>query len=106
MPVATFFLQATNSPAVTAFFLVILLMAQIGSLCNSVLAVAHFTWSMSRDNCLPFSKFLYKLHGDNHIAANSLFAQMVVSILIILPVSVFLYELCITRYFQSLTVYL
>lgn len=85
MPVATFFLQATKSPAVTAFFLVILLMAQIGSLCNSVLAVAHFTWSMSRDNCLPFSKFLYKLHGENHIAANSLFAQMVISILIILP---------------------
>jgi amino acid transporter len=86
-PVATFFLRATNSPAVTAFFLVILLVAQIGSLCNSVLAVAHFTWSMSRDGCLPFSKFLYKLHGENHIAANSLLAQMIICILIILPVS-------------------
>ncbi|KAG2199308.1 hypothetical protein INT47_012942 [Mucor saturninus] len=85
MPVATFFLRATKSPAVTAFFLVILLITQIGSLCNSVLATAHFAWSMSRDGCLPFSGFLYKLRGENHIAANSLFAQMVVCIVIILP---------------------
>lgn len=83
---ATFFLRATNSPALTAFFLVILLVAQIGSLCNSVLATAHFAWSMSRDGCLPFSKFLYKLRGEDHIAANSLLAQMVICILIILPV--------------------
>ncbi|GAA5813670.1 hypothetical protein MFLAVUS_007156 [Mucor flavus] len=85
MPVATFFLRATRSPAITAFFLVILLVTQIGSLCNSVLAAAHFAWSMSRDGCLPFSGFLYKLRGENHIAANSFFFIMVICIVIILP---------------------
>lgn len=93
MPVATFFLRATNSPAITAFFLVILLVTQIGSLCNSVLAAAHFAWSMSRDGCLPFSGFLYKLRGDNHIAANSFFFIMVICIIIILPVSLVVYKI-------------
>ncbi|ORE20771.1 hypothetical protein BCV71DRAFT_175121 [Rhizopus microsporus] len=84
-PVATFFLRATSNPSVTAFFLVILLVAQIGSLCNSILAAAHIAWAMARDGCLPFSKFLYKLSGDNHIAANCLIVQLVICILIILP---------------------
>lgn len=90
-PVATFFLRATSNPSVTAFFLVILLVAQIGSLCNSILAAAHIAWAMARDGCLPFSKFLYKLSGDNHIAANCLIVQLVICVLIILPVSCLLY---------------
>ncbi|KAL0136783.1 amino acid/polyamine transporter I [Mucor lusitanicus] len=69
MPVATFFLRATNSPAITAFFLVILLVAQIGSLCNSILAAGNFMWSLSR---------------DGH-PINCLLVQLVICILIILP---------------------
>ncbi|KAG1051465.1 hypothetical protein G6F52_003954 [Rhizopus delemar] len=85
MPSATFFLQSTNNPSVTAFFLVILLITQIGSLCNSILATAHVAWAMSRDGCLPFSGFLYKLSGKNKIAANCLIMQLIICIIIILP---------------------
>ncbi|KAI8645218.1 amino acid/polyamine transporter I [Parasitella parasitica] len=85
MPVATFFLRATNSPAVTAFFLVILLVAQIGSLCNSILAAGNFMWSLSRDGVLPYSKFLYKISGDRSIPINCLLVQLVICILVILP---------------------
>ncbi|KAL9545763.1 hypothetical protein MBANPS3_007000 [Mucor bainieri] len=85
MPVATFFFRATNSPAITAFFLVILLVAQIGSLCNSILAAGNFMWSLSRDGVLPYSKFLYKISGDRSIPINCLLVQLVICILIILP---------------------
>ncbi|KAI8975564.1 amino acid/polyamine transporter I [Mycotypha africana] len=85
MPIAAFFLRATRSPAVTAFFLVILLVAQIGSLCNSILAGATFMWSLARDGVLPGSKFLYKISGKRNIPTNCLIVQLVICILIILP---------------------
>lgn len=85
MPVATFFLRATNSPGITAFFLVILLVTQIGSLCNSILAAANFMWSLSRDGVLPYSKYLYKISGERSIPINCLLVQLVICILVILP---------------------
>lgn len=85
MPVATFFLRATNSPAVTAFFLVILLVAQIGSLCNSILAAGNFMWSLSRDGVLPCSKFLYKISDDRSTPSRCLLVQLVLCIVVILP---------------------
>jgi amino acid transporter len=86
MPIATFFEAATNAKVAT-FFLVILLIVQLGSLCNSILATAHVVWAMARDGCLPFSSFLYKLSDKNHIPYNALMVQMVVSIVVIMPVS-------------------
>jgi amino acid transporter len=86
MPIATFFEAATNAKVAT-FFLVILLIVQLGSLCNSILATAHVFWAMSRDGCLPFSSFLYKLSDKNHIPYNALIVQMVISIAVIMPVS-------------------
>ncbi|GAA5813672.1 hypothetical protein MFLAVUS_007158 [Mucor flavus] len=85
MPLSTFFLRATNSPQLTAFFLVILLLAQFGSLCNSMLATGHFAFALARDGCLPFSSYFSKLSENNNVPRRALFAQLVVSILVIMP---------------------
>lgn len=85
MPIATFFLRATQNPSVAAFFLIILLFAQIGSLCNSILAAGNFMWSLSRDGVLPGSKWLYKISGERSIPTNCLIVQLVICVLIILP---------------------
>ncbi|RCI05540.1 hypothetical protein CU098_013557 [Rhizopus stolonifer] len=85
MPIATFFLHATNNPSVTAFFLFILFVAQMGSLCNSILAAATFAWSLARDGILPCSRFLYKISGDRNIPVNCLIVQLVICVLVILP---------------------
>ncbi|RCH87084.1 hypothetical protein CU098_007147 [Rhizopus stolonifer] len=82
-PLVTFFLRATNS-SLTAFFLIILLVTQFASLCNSILATSHIFWAMARDGCLPFSKYLYKL-GSNDIPTRCLFLQLVISIIIMMP---------------------
>lgn len=87
MPLSTFFLRATNSPQLTVFFLVILLVAQLGSLCNSMLATGHFAFALARDGCLPYSKYFSKLSEKNHIPQRALMAQLGISILVILPVS-------------------
>lgn len=98
MPVAIFFQRATNT-SLSAFFLVVLLLAQIASLCNSMLAAAHLAWALARDGCLPFSKFFYKLSGKEHIASRCLLAQMVICIIIIMPVGFFFFFglLCLHR---------
>lgn len=86
MPLSTFFVRATNSPALSAFFLVILLMAQFGSLCNSILATGHFGFALARDGCLPFSKKFATL-SENRIPSAALIAQLIISIILIMPVS-------------------
>ncbi|CAO3626288.1 unnamed protein product [Mucor hiemalis] len=85
MPLSTFLMRATSSPQLTAFFLVILLVAQFGSLCNSVLATGHFAFALARDKCLPFSNYLALLSGDNHIPRVALVTQLAISILVIMP---------------------
>ncbi|KAG2199321.1 hypothetical protein INT47_012955 [Mucor saturninus] len=85
MPLSTFFVRATNSPQLTAFFLVILLVAQLGSLCNSMLAAGHFAFALARDGCLPYSKYFSKLSEKEHVPQRALIAQLVISILVILP---------------------
>lgn len=87
MAVSTFFLRATNSPRLTAFFLIILLLAQLGSLCNSMLATGHFAFALARDGCLPYSKYFAKLSEKDHVPQRALIAQLIISILVILPVS-------------------
>jgi amino acid transporter len=86
MPLSTFFVRATNSPGLSAFFLVILLLAQFGSLCNSVLATGHFAFALARDGCLPFSNKFATL-SENRTPTTALIAQLVISIIIIMPVS-------------------
>ncbi|ORY93803.1 amino acid/polyamine transporter I [Syncephalastrum racemosum] len=84
MPVATLFLRSTNQ-SLAAFFLVILMVTQFGSLCNSMLASAQMIWSMARDECLPFAKFWYKLHGDRKIPLRILILQAVICTIVIMP---------------------
>lgn len=86
MPLSTFLTRATNSPQLTAFFLVILLVAQFGSLCNSVLATGHFIFALARDKCLPFSNYLALLSGSNNIPKVALVTQLIISIAVIMPV--------------------
>lgn len=86
MPVATLFLRSTNQ-SLTAFFLVILMVTQFGSLCNSMLASAQMIWSMARDECIPFAKFWYKLHGDRKIPLRILILQAVICTIVIMPVT-------------------
>lgn len=86
MPVATFFTQATNAK-LCVFFLVIMLLAQFGSLCNSILATVHVLWALSRDGCLPYSKVFYRLDPKTNVPVRALILQLVISIAIIMPVS-------------------
>ncbi|RCH80449.1 hypothetical protein CU098_001084, partial [Rhizopus stolonifer] len=84
MPVATFFLQATNA-RLTTFFLAIMVLAQFGSLCNSILATVHIIWALSRDGCLPFSKTFYQLNEKTKVPGRALIFQLIISIAIIMP---------------------
>jgi amino acid transporter len=86
MPVATFFIQATNVN-LCIFFLVIMLVAQFGSLCNSMLATVHVFWALSRDGCFPYSKYLYQLDKRTNVPIRALILQLVISIILIMPVS-------------------
>ncbi|KAI9021708.1 amino acid/polyamine transporter I [Phycomyces nitens] len=83
MPIATFFLRATSRP-LTIFFLIILLVAQFGSLCNSILATGHLFWALARDGCVPYHRSLYQL-TDKNIPVRALILQMVISIIVIMP---------------------
>lgn len=90
MPVATFFTQTTNDK-LCVFFLVILLVAQFASLCNSMLATIHIFWALSRDGCFPYSKVWYKLHPKTNVPTNALLLQLVISIILIMPVIIKIY---------------
>ncbi|CAO3626100.1 unnamed protein product [Mucor hiemalis] len=85
MPLATFLIQATRNPQLTAFLLFILLVAQFGGLCNAITAVSHFIFALARDNCLPFAKHLSTLSQNSHVPHVALIVQLVVCILLILP---------------------
>lgn len=87
MPLATFLVQATNNPQLTAFLLVLLMVTQFGGLCNAITAASHFIFALARDNCLPFAKYLSTLSQHNNIPQAALVAQLIVCILLILPVS-------------------
>lgn len=89
MPVATLFLRSTNT-SLTAFFLVILLLAQFGSMCNCLLAGAQMLWSMARDGCIPNAPFWYKLHSGRKIPLRILILEAVICTIVIMPVCIFL----------------
>ena len=91
-PLPTFFLRATRSPQVTAIFLVILLVIQFGSLCNSILTVGHFTFALARDKCLPFSKQLTILSGKEKTPRIAMMVMFLISLIVILPVRAFLID--------------
>ncbi|KAI8394207.1 amino acid/polyamine transporter I [Radiomyces spectabilis] len=84
MPVAVLFLRAT-SKEITTFFLVILLVAQFGSLSNCILATGHLFWAMARDRCLPYSNFFYKLDSRS-IPVRALMLQLGIAIVVIMPI--------------------
>ncbi|KAL9538983.1 hypothetical protein MBANPS3_010541 [Mucor bainieri] len=84
MPIATFFTQTTNDK-LCVFFLVIMLVAQFSSLCNSMLATIHIFWALSRDGCFPYSKTWYKLNPKTNVPTNALLLQLVISIILIMP---------------------
>lgn len=84
MPVATLFLRATNRPLAT-FFLVILMVTQFGSLCNSIYSTAQLMWAMARDGCIPNYKFWYKLTGKNRIPLRIMILEAVICTVVIMP---------------------
>ncbi|KAL1934987.1 hypothetical protein VTP01DRAFT_4127 [Rhizomucor pusillus] len=84
MPVATLFLRATNRPLAT-FFLVILMVTQFGSLCNSIYSTAQLMWAMARDGCIPNHKFWYKLTGKNRIPLRIMILEAVICTVVIMP---------------------
>ncbi|CAO3626108.1 unnamed protein product [Mucor hiemalis] len=85
MPLATFLIQATRNPQLTAFLLFILLVAQFAGVCNAMTSLSHFIFALARDNCLPFAKHLSTLSHKNHVPQIALIVQLVVCILLILP---------------------
>jgi amino acid transporter len=85
-PLATFFQQTTNTP-MSVFLMVILLVAQFGSLANNSLAIAQLLWALSRDGVIPFSKFWYKLNRFD-IPHRCLILELLIVVGIIMPVSV------------------
>lgn len=84
-PVATLFLQATNRE-MAIFFLVIVTVTQFGCLCNIMLAEAQLMWSMSRDKCMPYHQFWYKLHSHRRIPLRIMILQAFICAIVILPV--------------------
>lgn len=104
MPVATFFIQATNTK-LCVFFLVIMLIAQFGSLCNSMLATVHVFWALSRDGCFPYSKHLYQLDKKTNVPTRALILQLVLSIILILPVSFISVTIQISCFFLLIIYY-
>ncbi|KAI9359504.1 amino acid/polyamine transporter I [Pilaira anomala] len=85
-PLSLFFLRATNSPPWTACFFFILLIAQLGSLCNSTLATCHFVFAFARDGCLPYSNYFSTLSEKNSVPKRILFVQLILNILVIMPI--------------------
>ncbi|CDS10375.1 hypothetical protein LRAMOSA03051 [Lichtheimia ramosa] len=83
--IAVLFVRATNNTSLTAFFLVILLVTQFGSLCNSFLAVAQLIWSMARDGCIPNHRYWYKLHGKHEAPLRILILVTIICIVVIMP---------------------
>ncbi|KAI8149992.1 amino acid/polyamine transporter I [Fennellomyces sp. T-0311] len=83
-PVATLFLRATNE-SVAAFFLVILLVSQFGTLTTLTMAAGQLLWSMARDKCIPNYKFWYKLTGKNKAPLRILTINCLVCIIFMLP---------------------
>ncbi|KAI9321379.1 amino acid/polyamine transporter I [Dichotomocladium elegans] len=83
-PVATLFVRATNK-SVSAFFMVILIVAQFGCLCNIIVANGQLIWSMARDGCIPNSEFWYKLHGDRQVPLRIFLLEISICIALILP---------------------
>lgn len=84
-PVATLFLRATNRE-MAVFFLVIVTVTQFGCLCNIMLAEAQLMWSMSRDKCMPYHHFWYKLHSKRRIPLRVMILQAFICAIVILPV--------------------
>lgn len=84
--IAVLFVRATNNTSLTAFFLVILLVTQFGSFCNSFLAVAQLIWSMARDGCIPNHRYWYKLHGKHEAPLRILILVTIICIVVIMPV--------------------
>lgn len=84
-PVATLFLRATNRE-MAVFFLVIVTVTQFGCLCNIMLAEAQLMWSMSRDKCMPYHHFWYKLHSKRRIPLRIMILQAFICAIVILPV--------------------
>ncbi|CDH54997.1 apc amino acid permease [Lichtheimia corymbifera JMRC:FSU:9682] len=83
-PVATLFLRATNRE-MAVFFLVIVTVTQFGCLCNIMLAEAQLMWSMSRDKCMPYHHFWYKLHSKRRIPLRIMILQAFICAIVILP---------------------
>ncbi|KAI8086643.1 amino acid/polyamine transporter I [Halteromyces radiatus] len=82
-PLATYFQQTTNTP-LSVFLMVILLVAQFGSLANNALAIAQLLWALSRDGVIPFSKFWYRLNRFD-IPHRCLILELLIVVGIILP---------------------
>ncbi|KAF7728166.1 hypothetical protein EC973_006560 [Apophysomyces ossiformis] len=82
-PVSTFFQRASGTPAAIVF-MVILLVTQFGCLCNNTLALGQLFWALSRDGCLPYSTFWYKL-DRRAIPVRALLLEMVICIIVIMP---------------------
>ncbi|ORX47249.1 hypothetical protein DM01DRAFT_1385992 [Hesseltinella vesiculosa] len=84
LPISEYFMQTTRNPQVAAFFLATMIVSQAGSFANTAIAFTRLTWSMARDNALPYSKFFYKLDRDVPVRLVGL--QIVLMVVLILPV--------------------
>lgn len=81
LPILTVYYQALNSQGGAAFFAVWLLFAYYGATISCFVTAGRLTWAFARDNGLPFSPFLAKLHPTLQVPVNATLATAVFCIL-------------------------
>ncbi|KAI8069869.1 amino acid/polyamine transporter I [Gongronella butleri] len=84
LPIAEYFMQVTRNPSVSAFFMVMMIVAQAGSFANTAVSFTRLLHSMARNNCLPYSDFFRKL--DRDVPVRLAILQIILMIVLILPV--------------------
>lgn len=78
LPILTVYQQALNNHSAATFFAVWLLVVYFGSLITIVAAQGRLTWAFARDNGLPFSNTLAKIHPTLKMPVNATVTASVV----------------------------
>jgi choline transport protein len=77
LPILTIFQQALRNKSGSTFLGVWFLVVYFGSIVSATAATGRVTWAFARDNGLPFSSILAKVHPKLQMPANATIASSV-----------------------------
>jgi choline transport protein len=77
LPILEVYQQAMNNRSASTFFAVWFLVVYFGSIVSATAATGRLTWAFARDNGLPFSPTLAKVHPRLQIPVNATIASSV-----------------------------